>query len=102
MRLSPAPAPGARVFYGPPRGGPGTSDPGRITWTAASFTSILMAAYEVQTFQITAPDWAPTTRYDIVANIPQRTTKDQLAGMWQTLLRERLGLAVHRESKEYR
>jgi len=61
-----------------------------------------MAAYEVQTFQITAPDWAPTTRYDIVANIPQRTTKDQLAGMWQTLLRERLGLAVHRESKEYR
>jgi len=102
MKPSPTPAPGARVFYGPPRGGPGTSDPGRITWAAASLMSILMAAYDVQGFQINAPDWAPATRYDIVANLPAGTTKAQVASMWQTLLRDRVGLAVHRESKEFR
>lgn len=95
------PPPGARVFFGPPRGGPGTSDPGQITWTAASLLSILMAAYDVQAFQISAPDWAPTARYDIVAKVPAGTTKAQIAGMWQSLLKERLGLAVHRASKEF-
>jgi hypothetical protein len=51
VRLSPPPAPGARVFYGPPRGGPGTSDPERITWSAASLLSMLMAAYDMQGFR---------------------------------------------------
>src|SRR5215472_1345759 len=101
VRPSPPPAPGARVFYGPPRGGPGTSDPGQITWSAASLLSILMAAYEVQAFQVNAPDWAPTTRYDILAKVPPGTTKAQVRIMWQNLLRDRLGVAVHHASNEF-
>ena len=33
---SPPPDPSGRVFFGPPRGGPGTPDPGQITWTNAA------------------------------------------------------------------
>jgi bla regulator protein blaR1 len=102
MRPSPPPAPGARVFYGPPRGGPGTSDPEQMTWRAASLLSILMAAYDAQAFQISGPDWAPTTRYDVAAKVPPGTTKAQVRMMWQTLLRDRLGVAVHHASKEFR
>jgi bla regulator protein blaR1 len=101
VRPSPPPAPGARVFYGPPRGGPGTSDPGQITWSAASLLSILMVAYEVQAFQVNAPDWAPTTRYDVLAKVPAGTTKAQVGVMWRNLLRDRLGVAVHHVSKEF-
>jgi uncharacterized protein (TIGR03435 family) len=95
------PAPGARVFYGPPGGGPGTSDPERITWKAASLLSILMAAYDVQGFQINAPDWAPTTRYDIIANVPAGTIRPQVPVMWQTLLRDRLGVTVHHAPRQF-
>ena len=102
IRPSPPPAPGARAFYGPPRGGPGTSDPGLITWKAASLTSVLIAAYEVQAFQISAPQWAPTTRYDITAKVPAGTTSAQVPIMWQNLLKNRLAVTVHRESKEFR
>ena len=101
VRPSPPPAPGARVFYGPPRGGPGTSDPGQITWSAASLLSILMAAYEVQAFLVNAPDWAPATRYDILAKVPAGTTKAQVPIMWQNLLKDRLGVTVHHASKEF-
>ncbi len=101
VRPSPPPSPGARVFYGPPRGGPGTSDPGQITWRAASLLSILTVAYDVQAFQVNAPDWAPRTRYDIVAKVPAETTKTQVRIMWSNLLRDRLGVEIHREPKEF-
>jgi uncharacterized protein (TIGR03435 family) len=60
-----------------------------------------MAAYDVQAFQVSAPDWASTTRYDIATKIPAGTTKTQVRMMWQTLLRDRLGVAVHQASREF-
>ena len=100
VRRTPPPEPNARVFFGPPRGGPGTSSPGQITWTNAALRNILMTAYDVQTFLITAPDWLATERYDIVAKVPPDATKNQINVMWQHLLKERFGLVLHRESKE--
>jgi uncharacterized protein (TIGR03435 family) len=61
-----------------------------------------MVAYDVQAFQINAPDWAPRTRYDIIAKVPAETTKAQVRIMWSNLLRDRLGVEIHRESKEFR
>ena len=90
-----------RVFYGPPRGGPGTRDLGRITWANAALRNIIMTAYDVQTFQINAPDWLSTARYDIVANIPLGATKEQVKLMWQSLLKERFGLMLHHDSMEF-
>jgi uncharacterized protein (TIGR03435 family) len=100
VRRTPPPEPNARVFFGPPRGGPGTSSPGQITWTNAALRNILMTAYDVQTFLITAPDWLATERYDIVAKVPAGATKSQVNVMWQNLLKNRFGLVLHHESKE--
>jgi uncharacterized protein (TIGR03435 family) len=55
----------------------------------------------MQTYQITAPDWLSTERYDIVAKVPEGATKEQVAVMWQNLLKERFGMVVHHESREF-
>jgi len=101
VKPSPPPDSSGRVFFGPPRGGPGTSDPGQITWTNAALRNIVMTAYDVQTYQVTAPDWMGTERYDIVAKVPAGATKAQVNVMWQNLLKERFGMVVHHESKEF-
>jgi hypothetical protein len=54
VKPTPPPEPGARVFYGPPRGGPGTSDPGQITWTNAARQPTTMPAIPVRT---SPPPW---------------------------------------------
>ena len=60
-----------------------------------------MTAYEAQTFQINAPDWLSTARYDIVANVPSGASNEQVRLMWQSLLKERFGLVAHHESKQF-
>jgi uncharacterized protein (TIGR03435 family) len=101
VKPSPPPDPNGRVFFGPPRGGPGSHDPGRITWTNAALRNILMTAYDVQVFQINAPEWLSTTRYDIAVIVPAGATSDQVNVMWQNLLKERFGLVLHREPREF-
>src|SRR5277367_4100962 len=66
VKPSPPVTPGARVFFGPARGGPGTPDPGQITWTYATLRGLLMTAYDVNEYQINGPSWLNTERYDIL------------------------------------
>lgn len=101
VRRSRPPGAGERIFFGPPRGGPGTSDPGRITWTRAALRNILMTAYSARTFQVVGPDWLSTERYDIAANVPAGATAEQVPRMWQNLLRERFGVVLHHESRPF-
>jgi uncharacterized protein (TIGR03435 family) len=61
----------------------------------------VIEAYDVQTFQVEAPDWIETERYDIAAIVSDRATKEQVRVMWQNLLRQRFGMVVHHESKEF-
>jgi len=90
-----------RVYFGPPRGGPGTSDPSQITWSYATLKSVLLTAYDVKAYQVTAPAWFDTERYDLVVKVPAGATKEQVGVMWQNLLAERFGLTLHREPKEF-
>lgn len=90
------------VFFGPPRGGPGTSDPERITWSYANLRSIVMLAYDVKAYQINGPSWLGELRYDVAVKVPEGTTREQVMTMWQNLLAERFGMALHHESKEFR
>jgi uncharacterized protein (TIGR03435 family) len=87
--------PGVQSF----KGGPGTSDPGRISWSKAPLRQILIRAFGVTTDQISGPDWIDSERYEIIATMPPATTADDLKVMLQGLLAERLGLAVHHESR---
>jgi uncharacterized protein (TIGR03435 family) len=82
------------------RGGPGTSDPGQITFTNVTMTNVLLRAYDVKSYQLVGPDWLSSERYEIIAKIPPGTTKEQFNRMLQNLLAERFHLAVHHETKE--
>jgi uncharacterized protein (TIGR03435 family) len=82
------------------RGGPGSSDPGQISWNGATLKTLLMNAYGVKNYQITGPPWLDTERFNIVAKVPPGTTKEQVLIMWQNLLAERFQLKLHRETRE--
>jgi uncharacterized protein (TIGR03435 family) len=101
VKPSPPVTPGARVYFGPARGGPGTPDPGQITWTYATLRGLLITAYDVNEYQINGPAWLNTDRYDILVKVPVGATKGQVRLMWQNLLAERFGVALHHEPKEF-
>ncbi len=82
------------------RGGPGTPDPGQITYTNVTVKNVLMNAYGVKGFQISGPGWLDSERYDIVAKLPRGATKAQFMVMLQNLLAERFKLTLHREKKD--
>jgi uncharacterized protein (TIGR03435 family) len=82
------------------RGGPGSSDPELFDCAACSIGTLLRVAFDVQPFQISAPQWVATQTFQVRAKIPPNTTRDQFHAMLQNLLAERFKLAWHRETKE--
>jgi uncharacterized protein (TIGR03435 family) len=83
-------------------GGPGTSDPGQVTYSNISLMNLLGRAYEVNSYQVSGPPWldAPDTRYDIAAKIPPGTTPEQFKVMLRNLLADRFRMTLHHESRE--
>ena len=70
-----------------------------------SMMALICKAYDVKAYQVSGPSWmqgAGVTglRFDIVANLPEGATKDQVPQMLQNLLAERFKLAIHRDSKD--
>ena len=95
------PSGGGRMMFGRGgRGGPGSTDPGRIHYSIITLKGLLVAAYNVKDYQISGPAWLDTERFDVQATMPPETTKEQLNIMLQNLLAERFKLTVHRETKE--
>ena len=82
------------------RGGPGSSDPGQITYNNVTVKDVVMNAYGVKRFQISGPGWLDSERYDIVAKLPRGATKAEFMVMLQNLLAERFKLTLHREKKD--
>lgn len=82
------------------RGGPGTSDPTRISFTHVWLTAIITMAYQVQGYQIANPSWLDSQPFDIEATLPPGATRDQFREMLTNLLAERFHLVLHRESKD--
>lgn len=99
--VKPAVIPNGPVYFGPARGGPGSADPGQITWNYARLVDLLMTAYEVKAFQINGPSWMSNERYNVIAKVPENATKEQVLVMWQNLLAERFGVMLHHEPKEF-
>ncbi|MGD0776283.1 MAG: TIGR03435 family protein [Candidatus Solibacter sp.] len=77
--------------------------PTSLTLRYATLGNCIQWAYGYQNFQVAGPNWRdhPTdVIYDIVAKSASPVPESQLKLMLQTLLKERLGLAVHREPRE--
>jgi uncharacterized protein (TIGR03435 family) len=86
----------------PSRGGPGTNDPSRITFSGVNLVYLIWPAFDIEPERIEGPAWIRDLRgntYFITATMAPETTKQQLHLMLQNLLRERFGLRVHRETR---
>ncbi len=99
IKLSTLPNGGGAIRPGP-QGGPGTADPGRVTYSFSTIADLIASAYSVKRYQILGPKWLDAERFDIVAKVPQGAIKQQLNIMLQNLLAERFHLTLHRETKE--
>ena len=85
----------------PETGGPGTTDPGQITWSGVRLRTLLKTAYGVELYQISGPAWLDSEHYMIIAKVPESATKELVNLMWQNLLKVRFGVVVHHESREF-
>lgn len=93
------PIPAAGVI----KGGPGTDDPGRISYTWVLTRRLLMEAFGVPLDQISGSDWVmgQEGRFDITATAPAGATKDQVRQMLLNLLKERFHLTYHTQKKDF-
>lgn len=81
-------------------GGPGTPDPGQITWHFIDLFRLIVRAYDVGDDQVLGPSWMAGTDFSIVAKIPGNTSAVDFQTMLRNLLAERFHLKVHHENKE--
>jgi uncharacterized protein (TIGR03435 family) len=73
----------------------------RAEYRYLDLRSLMSYAYGVKPYQITGPDWMATTRFDILAKMPEGSKKEDAPKMLQTLLEERFKLTTHRASAEH-
>jgi uncharacterized protein (TIGR03435 family) len=74
-------------------------DPGLVRMNNMSLENYIESAYEINSYQLSGPDWMKTEHYDITAKMPAGATQEQFPAMLRKLLEQRFQLRVHRESK---
>lgn len=83
------------------RGGPGTSDPIRITCQQQFLSRLIYLGYGLDFDQISGPSWIGTEMYTVVANVRAGATADEVKAMWRNLLKERFHFEAHFIKKEF-
>lgn len=73
---------------------------GRVDFSNVSLKGIVMPAYKLEYYQVTAPAWMDGVCFDIAARIPEGVAKEQTPAMLQTLLKGRFNLKAHIETRE--
>lgn len=71
----------------------------RIDLNTLSLADLIAMAYRIKPYQLIAPDWTKSERYDVQATLPPGATKEQVPEMMQALLTERFKVKLHREKK---
>jgi uncharacterized protein (TIGR03435 family) len=75
-------------------------DGAQATWTAIDLKLYLGMAFRLRNYQISAPDWMTSGRWDISAKLPTGADSKQIPEMLQALLRDRFRMKMHRESRD--
>jgi uncharacterized protein (TIGR03435 family) len=88
------------VFTGM-RGGPGTQDPIRVSYINLTLMDLVTEAYNIKPYQVTGPSWLSGNSFDIKANIPKDTTREELRLMMQSLLADRFQVKLHHETRDF-
>jgi uncharacterized protein (TIGR03435 family) len=87
------------------KGGPGSPDPGRITYTQVALMQILAKAWDLPIYRIVGPDWLKepdrNNIYTLTATLPPETTKAQFLLMLQDLLIQRFHMQWRLETRKF-
>src|SRR6478609_6505306 len=75
-------------------------DGAQVRFTLFNLITFVGYAYEIPPYQVEGPDWIGSAFYDIAAKMPEGTSPTQVRAMLRTLLADRFGLKVHRETRE--
>src|SRR4051794_28128760 len=94
IKLVPADAPATAASR--PRFGV-TGDRYEITNLSVRF--LIGQAYGIAAIYVFGEDWLDT-KFDVAAKIPAGSSEKQIPEMLQTLLAERFGLRIHRETRQ--
>ena len=73
----------------------------RAEYNYLTLKDLVSVAYKVKPAQVTGPSWLGSDHFDIVAKMPDGSTREDAPAMLQALLVERFKLVVHRETKEH-
>lgn len=65
-----------------------------------SMTDLLIYAFRVKRYQLSGPDWARNSMWNILASLPEGSSTDKAPEMMQRLLADRFGLTFHREQHD--
>lgn len=83
-------------------GGPGSGDPGRVTYSRTPLAQLIKDALHVDRDQIQGPGWIDSAFFQVTATMPPTTTLEQFRGMILNLLAERFGFKYHRGTRQRR
>jgi uncharacterized protein (TIGR03435 family) len=75
-------------------------DGAQVRFTQTSLRDLIRIAWAVRDYQIEAPSWLASARFNVSAKLPESCTQKQVPEMLQALLAERFALKVHRGSKD--
>jgi len=80
-------------------------DRGLFTAENLTLRSLIVSAYGIKDYQLEAPDWLRSERYDLAARLPHDLPEDRkqyraaFGAMMQKMLSDRFKLAIHRSQK---
>ncbi len=75
-------------------------DGAQVRFTQTSLRDLVRIAWAVRDYQIEAPSWLASVRFNVSAKLPEACTQKQVPEMLQALLADRFALKVHRSSKD--
>jgi uncharacterized protein (TIGR03435 family) len=91
---------GKTMFRMGKTGGPGTKDPTSASYANVALIGLIAEAYDMKSYQLTAPEWMDSARFDVKVKVAEGTTPEDYRVMLQNLLMERFKLTFHRDKKE--
>jgi len=76
-------------------------DGAQVRASRLSVKDYIAIAYRLKIHQVTGPEWLGSARFEIVAKLPEGSSPTQVPEMLQTLLADRFGMKMHRETRDF-
>ena len=73
----------------------------RAQYTYMTLKALVVYAYKLRPYQVSGPDWMASDHFDIVARLPEGSTKEDAPAMLKALLHDRFKLETHMETSEH-